>query len=79
MEAVYASGGNAGPQDWTSFKEFSDTFEPDYNGGSINLTSDFFAEVNDGAPVTFTFHFWSSDTVTYFVTKSGNSGTGTTA
>lgn len=79
MEAVYASGGNAGPQDWTSFKEFSYTFEPDYNGGSINLTSDFFAEVNDGAPVTLTFHFWSGDTVTYSITKSGNSVTGTTA
>ncbi|WP_353963409.1 MULTISPECIES: hypothetical protein [unclassified Streptomyces] len=29
--------------------------------------------------MTLTFHFWSGATVTYQVTKSGNSVTGTTA
>ena len=28
--------------------------------------------------VTFTFHYWSGTTVSYFVTKSGTSVTGTT-
>jgi hypothetical protein len=30
MEVVYASGGNVGPQNWTSYKEFTYTFIPDY-------------------------------------------------
>ncbi|GAB3228212.1 hypothetical protein GCM10027447_20120 [Glycomyces halotolerans] len=78
MEAVYADGsGNAGPQNWTSYKEFARAFEPDYSAGEITLTSDFFAEVNDGQEVTLTFHFWSGETVAYAVTKSGGSVTGT--
>lgn len=28
IEAVYADGSNAGPQNWTSFKEFKYTFSP---------------------------------------------------
>jgi hypothetical protein len=54
-------------------------FEPDYNASLITLKPEFFAEVNDGAPVTLTFHFWSGETVTYTVTRSGSSVTGTTA
>ncbi|MFC8907214.1 cellulase family glycosylhydrolase, partial [Micromonospora sp. NPDC057140] len=71
MEAKYADGSNAGPHDWTSFKEYDVTFKPDYPGNSIALTSDFFAAVNDNAPVTLTFHFWSGEKVTYKVTRSG--------
>nr|WP_211228537.1 cellulase family glycosylhydrolase [Glycomyces tenuis] len=77
MEAVYADGsGNAGPQNWTSYKEFSYTFEPDYDAGSISFTPEFFAEVSDGKQVNLTFHFWSGETLTYTVTKSGSSVTG---
>jgi hypothetical protein len=36
-------------------------------------------EVNDGARVTLTFHFWSGTRVTYYVTESGGSVTGTTS
>ncbi|WP_374199711.1 cellulase family glycosylhydrolase [Micromonospora sp. NBRC 110038] len=79
MEAKYADGSNAGPHDWTSFKEFDVTFQPDYTGNSIALTSDFFAAVTDNAPVTLTFHFWSGEKVTYKVTRSGSTVTGTTA
>ncbi|WP_410534818.1 cellulase family glycosylhydrolase [Streptomyces sp. KL2] len=79
MEAKYADGTNAGPHDWTSYKEFDRAFAPDYAGGATVLTSDFFAEVRDGARVTLTFHYWSGATVTYHVTKSGTSVTGTTA
>ncbi|WP_081913609.1 cellulase family glycosylhydrolase [Glycomyces sp. NRRL B-16210] len=76
MEAVYADGTPAGPQNWTSYKEFARAFGPDYTAGQISLTSDFFAEVNDGQKVTLTFHFWSGETVTYYVTESGGNVTG---
>ena len=79
MEARYADGSNAGPHNWTSFKEFWVTFQPDYNANSIILKPEFFNEVNDGARVTLTFHFWSGTQITYFVTKSGSSVTGTTS
>ncbi|WP_191971289.1 hypothetical protein, partial [Micromonospora aurantiaca (nom. illeg.)] len=35
------------------------------------------AEVNDGQRVTLTFHFWSGTKLTYYVTKSGSTVTGT--
>ncbi|MEV0649075.1 cellulase family glycosylhydrolase [Phytomonospora sp. NPDC050363] len=79
MEAKYADGSSAGPHNWTPFKEFARAFEPDYAAGSIKLTPAFFAEVNDGQRVTLTFHFWSGRTVTYYVTESGGSVTGSTA
>jgi endoglucanase len=77
MEAVYVDGAIAGPQNWTSFKEFGRTFSPDYGSNTLALTPDFFAEVDDNREVTLTFHFWSGETVTYSVTKSGGSVTGT--
>nr|WP_229688687.1 cellulase family glycosylhydrolase [Micromonospora yangpuensis] len=79
MEARYADGSNAGPHNWTSYKEFDVAFSPDYAANTIELTPEFFAEVNDGARVTLTFHFWSGATVTYHVTRSGDTVTGTTA
>jgi endoglucanase len=79
MEATYADGSNAGPHNWTSFKEFDRTFAPDYTANTIGLTADFFAEVNDGAKVTLKFHFWSGAVLTYYVTKSGTTVTGTLA
>lgn len=75
MEAVYASGGNAGPQDWTSFKEFEYTFSPSYATGEIKLKPTFFNEVRDGE-VILKFHFWSGAVITYNLTKSGISVTG---
>jgi endoglucanase len=77
MEARYADGSNAGPHNWTSFKEFDVTFAPNYSANTITLTSAFFAEVNDGAQVRLTFHFWSGTTVSYTVVKSGSSVSGT--
>ncbi|MED4953612.1 cellulase family glycosylhydrolase [Paenibacillus macerans] len=76
MEAVYADGSNAGPQNWTSFKEFGYTFVPDYETGVIKLQPEFWREVNDGE-VTLKFHFWSGEIVAYKVVKSGTSVTGT--
>ncbi|GHH29108.1 cellulase family glycosylhydrolase [Lentzea cavernae] len=77
MEAKYADGSNAGPHSWTSYKEFDKAFAPNYTTGATTLTPEFFAEVNDNARVTLTFHYWSGATVTYYVTKSGSSVTGT--
>jgi endoglucanase len=78
MEARYADGTNAGPHNWTSFKEFGRHFSPEYDNGVITLTSTFFNEVNDNAPVTLTFHFWSGEVLSYTVTRSGTAVTGTT-
>ncbi|WP_330274862.1 cellulase family glycosylhydrolase [Lentzea sp. NBC_00516] len=76
MEAKYADGSNAGPHNWTSFKEFDRAFAPNYTTGATTLTPEFFAEVNDNARVTLTFHYWSGATVTYYVTRSGSAVTG---
>lgn len=76
MEATYVSGGNAGPHDWTPYKEFDVAFRPNYDAGSITLTPEFFAEVNDGSTVNLVFHFWSGETVNYTLTRSGDSVTG---
>ncbi|WP_419874042.1 cellulase family glycosylhydrolase [Candidatus Pristimantibacillus sp. PTI5] len=78
MEAVYAAGGNAGPQNWTSFKEFAYAFSPSYDTNEIKLTQNFFNEVNDGE-VVLTFHFWSGKIVEYTVTKTGTTIVGAVA
>ncbi|KRE31629.1 cellulase family glycosylhydrolase [Paenibacillus sp. Soil522] len=72
MEAVYATGGNAGPQNWTSFKQFAYSFEPSYDTNQIKLKPNFFNEVNDGV-VQLKFHFWSGEIVNYTITKNGAS------
>lgn len=41
MEAVYEGGGNAGPASWTSFKEYGQSFEPDYKLNLVDLTTEF--------------------------------------
>ncbi|CAM3174469.1 cellulase family glycosylhydrolase [Paenibacillus taichungensis] len=75
MEATYTSGGNAGPQNWTSFKEFSYTFSPNYSSNVIELKQNFFNETNNGE-VILKFHFWSGDVITYKITKNGSSVVG---
>jgi endoglucanase len=77
MEAKYADGSAAGTANWTPFQEFSGAFMPDYPGATITLKADFLNALRDGAPVTLTFHFWSGALVTYHVTRSGSSVTGT--
>ncbi|WP_458118973.1 cellulase family glycosylhydrolase [Paenibacillus sp. Z6-24] len=76
MEATYASGGNAGPQNWTSFKEFETAFTPVYSGNAIKLQPAFFNETQDGQ-VNLKFHFWSGAVINYTITKSGSTVTGT--
>jgi len=79
MEAKYADGSNAGSANWTSFQQFNAAYAPDYTNNDITLTTAFLNAVNDSAPVTLTFHFWSGAVVTYQVTRSGSSVTGTTS
>jgi endoglucanase len=75
IHATYKSGNNAGPQNWTPFKEFDRAFKPDYFNKNIHLTSNFFNEVNNG-DVILKMHFWSGDIVEYTFTKNGSSITG---
>jgi endoglucanase len=76
MEAKYADGTYAGPANWTPYQQFNTAFAPDYPNNAITLTPAFFDAVNEGTPVTLTFHFWSGATVTYHVTRSGSTVTG---
>ncbi|MBK3575503.1 cellulase family glycosylhydrolase [Streptomyces sp. MBT65] len=78
MEARYDDGSNAGPASWTPYQQWDTAFSA-YTDDSIKLTSEFFASLKDDSRVTLTFHFWSGASVTYHVTKSGSSVTGTTA
>lgn len=77
MESRYADGSTAGNTSWTPYQEFNSAFSPDYPGAAITLTPDYLNALSSDAPVTLTFHFWSGATVTYRVTKSGSSVTGT--
>jgi hypothetical protein len=77
MEATYANGENAGPQNWTSFKEFAYTFSPDYDRNVIELKPNFFNETKDGE-IQLKFHFWSGAVIEYTLTKNGTSVKGTT-
>jgi endoglucanase len=55
------------------------TFAPDSTANTITLRPALFAEINDNVRVTLTFHFWSGTKVTYFVTKSRSTVTGSTS
>jgi endoglucanase len=79
MEAVYADGTAAGPQSWTTYKQYNVAFTPDYTAGTITLPTAFFNEVTDNTTVTLTFHFWSGAILTYTLTRSGTAVTGTSA
>ncbi|MFF3849827.1 cellulase family glycosylhydrolase [Streptomyces sp. NPDC002328] len=78
MEARYDDGSNAGPASWTPFQEWDVAFSA-YTSDAIKLTPKFFDAVRDGSRITLTFHFWSGSTVTYHVTRSGTTVTGTPA
>ncbi|MEK5234915.1 cellulase family glycosylhydrolase [Paenibacillus sp. FSL L8-0470] len=69
LEAVYTAGGNAGPNDWTPFKEYKRTFYPDYTTGEIKFTDEFWKEVKDGE-VQLKLHFWSGAVIPYTITKA---------
>jgi endoglucanase len=76
MEAAYADGSGAGPQNWTTYKEYGTSYQPSYTANTVTLPSAFFAETNDGT-INLTFHFWSGATIKYTLVKSGSNVTGT--
>ncbi|WP_205324668.1 cellulase family glycosylhydrolase [Glycomyces sp. YM15] len=76
MESEYADGTATGPGDWTPFKEFWSTFQPDYEAGTILLKPALLNELEEGQTVTLTFHFWGTGEVAYQITKNGTSITG---
>ncbi|MEU6086794.1 cellulase family glycosylhydrolase [Streptomyces sp. NPDC047085] len=76
VESTYADGTAAGPASWTTFQSFAN-YGPDYSANTTTVKADFLKSLKDDAPVTLTFHFWSGATVTYHVTKSGTTVTGT--
>jgi endoglucanase len=43
----------------------------------ITLKQTFFAETRDNSTINLTFHFWSGEIVTYTLTRSGTTITGT--
>ncbi|MCP2245862.1 hypothetical protein [Lentzea aerocolonigenes] len=59
-----------------TFKEFDRILAPNCATGVTTLTPEFFAETNDNARVTLTFHCWSGAVVTCHVTRSGSSVSG---
>ncbi|WP_241964534.1 cellulase family glycosylhydrolase [Paraliobacillus zengyii] len=75
VETVYQDGTPAGPQNWTTFKEFGYTFSPSYDSNEILFTENFFNELNNGE-TKVTFHFWSGEEVYYTLTKEDNTITG---
>lgn len=75
MEAVYSSGENTAPQDWTPFKEFLTTFAPSYETNEIKLQQDWLKELHDGQ-IKLTFHFWSGEVIPYTLIKNGNQVSG---
>ncbi|TMR23729.1 cellulase [Nonomuraea turkmeniaca] len=79
MEAKYADGTNALPHDWTSYKEYGRSYSPSYENNSIRLLKELVSQMRENTPLTLTFHFWSGAKVTYQVTRSGDTVTGTTS
>ncbi|MBY0012335.1 cellulase family glycosylhydrolase [Paenibacillus typhae] len=78
LEAVYTGGGNAGPDEWTPYKEYIRHYYPDYKTGEIKFTDDFWSGVKDGE-MQLRMHFRSGEIVPYTITKEGFSIIGVSA
>ncbi|GHF67322.1 endoglucanase [Kitasatospora xanthocidica] len=76
VQSTYADGTAAGPASWTTYQTF-DNYRADYGADTTTVKADFLKSLKDGAPATLTFRFWTGDTITYTVTKNGNTVTGT--
>lgn len=70
LEAVYADGTGAGPQNWTTYKEYDYAFTVDYTNNKVTITSKFFADAKDGE-ITFKLHFQSGAVAECKVVKTG--------
>ncbi|MFF3068461.1 cellulase family glycosylhydrolase [Kitasatospora sp. NPDC057904] len=76
VQSTYADGTAAGPASWTTYQAFGD-FGPDYAAGTTTVKAGFLKSLKDGATATLIFRFWTGDTVTYTVTRTGDTATGT--
>lgn len=75
MEAKNNSGAGVGPNNWTTFKEFGSTFEPNYTNNTVEIKEDFFKECSDGV-INLVFYWKDGSTTKYTLTKSGSTVTG---
>ena len=77
MEAKYADGTNAGPPTGPPTRSSGPPSSPTTPRAASCSKPEFFAEVNDTRAVTTRrSHFWSGTQLTYRVTKSGSTVTG---
>jgi hypothetical protein len=68
---VYSDGSGAGPQGWTTYKQFNEAFSVDYDANKVNIKDKFFAEAKDGE-IIFKIHFQSGEILQCKVLKNGN-------
>jgi aryl-phospho-beta-D-glucosidase BglC (GH1 family) len=74
MEAVNGDGSGAGPQNWTTFKEYAYAFNVDYVNNEVVMTNNFFKEAKDGE-ITLKFHFQSGEVLQCKILKAGTTVT----
>ena len=71
MEAINANGTGAGPQNWTTFKEYDYAFTVNYADNKVVMTNNFFKEASDGE-IILKFHFQSGEILQCKILKAGN-------
>jgi aryl-phospho-beta-D-glucosidase BglC (GH1 family) len=71
LEAMYTDGTGAGPQNWTTYKEYDNAFSVNYDANKVTMTSKFFAEAKDGE-IILKLHFQSGEVIEYIIVKNGN-------
>ncbi len=76
MEACYLDGTSAGPLEWTTYKEYSYCYIPDYKNEYIEITEEFFAQIREKEEVTLKFHFESGVKLIYKLKKDMSSVSG---
>ncbi|WP_160692819.1 cellulase family glycosylhydrolase [Clostridium sp. C2-6-12] len=72
LEAINSDGTGAGPQNWTTYKEYDYAFSVDYNANKVIIKDKFFNEAKDGK-INFKLHFQSGEILELNVLKSGES------
>ncbi|MDS0526259.1 cellulase family glycosylhydrolase [Clostridium sp. SHJSY1] len=71
LEAINSDGSGAGPQGWTTYKQFNEAFSVDYDKNKVTIKDKFFAEAKDGE-ITFKVHFQSGEILQCKLLKSGS-------
>ncbi|HLP08165.1 MAG TPA: cellulase family glycosylhydrolase [Opitutaceae bacterium] len=77
VEAKYSDGTGIEPHAWTSFKQWRDTYTPDYANNQITFKKALFDKAKPGL-LNFAFYFWSGKVVRYqmsIVDRAGQVGT----